>query len=324
MKNVKVSIVIPVYNAESYLTDCIESIINQSYQNIEIILVDDGSTDNSGSICDNYAKKDNRIKVIHEKNSGVSTARNSGIKASSSGYVNFIDSDDIVHSDYIKKLVENVNSDLLPICRIEEFQDRVTIKNEDNGIINLNKDRFIELCKLTLLNTPCCKLYNLDIIRNNNICFDTKLSLGEDLLFNLDYLKHIDKIVIVDQVLYYYRRSESNTLSTAYNPKMPEIQSILFDKYTDFFKVLSMDNSTSRIYDSYRYSILAIMIENEFKNKSVNFLERCLNVKKILKDSNMKKRINSIHNPNNKFRFLLIKHHLILTYKIVNKIKSII
>ena len=324
MKNVKVSIVIPVYNAESYLTDCIDSIINQSYQNIEIILVDDGSTDNSGNICDNYAKKDNRVKVIHQENSGVSTARNNGIKACSSEYVNFIDSDDIVHSDYIKKLVENVNSDLLPICRIEEFQGKAIIKNGDNGVINLNKDRFIELCKIALLNTPCCKLYNVDIIRNNNIYFDTKLSLGEDLLFNLDYLKYINKIVIVDQVLYYYRRSECNTLSTAYNPNMPEIQSILFDRYTDFFKVLSMDNSISRIYDSYRYSILAIIIENEFKNKSVNFIKRCLNVKKILKDNKMKERINSIHNPNNKLRFWLIKHRLILTYKIVNKIKSII
>ena len=160
--------------------------------------------------------------------------------------------------------------------------------------------------------------------KKNKILFDTKLSLVEDLLFNFDYLTHIDKITIINQVLYYYRRSDSDTLSTSYNPKMMDIQLLLFDKYTNFFDKISMNNEMLTLFDSYRFSILITIIENEFKNKDISFIKRYLNAKDILKNNHMIESINKIKYPNKKLLYFLISHKMILSYKIVNKIKSII
>lgn len=323
-QEIKISIVIPVYNAAKYLSKCLDSVINQSYRDIEVILVDDGSIDTSGKICDNYADDDKRIVVLHGKNGGVSVARNNGINHSTGDYVTFIDSDDIIHPDYIRKLVNNLDEDVLPVCKLEYFQNEVKFYDNEKSKIKLNKDDFIRLCEMTLLNTPCCKLYNLNIIRKNKIAFDNKLSLGEDLLFNLDYLNYVNKIVIINQKLYYYRKDESNTLSTSYNPGMLEIQTLLFEKYTNFFNEVSMDNDEKCIFDSYRLSIIRLIIENEFRNKNVGFWNRYLNVLKILKDNRMKNMIKEVRYPKRKCFYFLIKHRLILIYKIINKIVSII
>lgn len=326
MKEEKISIVIPVYNATNYLEKCLDSVVNQTYANIEIILVDDGSTDDSGKICDTYAKKDLRIMVVHQDNSGVSSARNKGILKASGKYIAFIDADDMVHSNYIKCLVGNLNGDNLSVCQIKNFYDDIGFHDvtSDNGQIKLNKNEFIELCPLYLLNTPCCKLYDLNVLRKNKILFDTKLSLGEDLLFNLDYLKYIDKIVITNQKLYYYRKDNNNTLSTSYNPNMVDIQILLFDKYTEFFMNSKMSNHALGIFDSYRFSTLKIIIENEFRNKRISFWLRYFNVRKLLNDNRFQSRIKSIHYSKNQFMCFLIRHKLILIYKIINKIKSII
>lgn len=325
MKEEKISIVIPVYNASKYLSKCLDSVVNQNYSNIEIVLVNDGSKDNSGSICDEYSSKDKRVKVIHKENGGVSSARNTGIDNASGKYVTFIDSDDLVHPDYIKKLVSNLDNDTLSVCEIEEFKNDVSFSNidSDNNIV-LNKDEFIELCKMTLLNTPCCKLFKLDILKENKIYFDNKLSLGEDLLFNLDYLKYINKIVVTNQKLYYYRKDDNSTLSTAYNPNMLDIQILLFDKYTEFFSKTLVNKEQKSIFDTYRFSTLRIIIENEFKNKNASFFKRYLNTKRLIRNNKMKTRIKEIKYPNKKFTYFLIKHNLILTYKIINKINSII
>ena len=325
MKKIKVSIVVPVYNASKYLEECLNSIINQTYSDIEIVLIDDGSTDNSGNICDAYEKNDNRIKVYHQKNSGVSSARNNGIKESRGEYVCFVDSDDVVHPDYIKKLVENLDNDVLSICQIENFYGKaIFFKNDDDKRIELDKNQFIKLCNMYLLNTPCCKLFNLNTIRKNNIYFDTKLSLGEDLLFNLDYLKYIVKIIVTNQKLYYYRKDENNTLSTLYNPKMLEIQLLLFDRYTDFFKGELTNDDALCTFDSYRLSTLKIIVENEFRNKKTGFWQRYFKTRKNLNNTLFKSRIKSIRYPNKKLMCFLIKHKLVLCYKIINKIDSII
>ena len=130
MMNKLVSIIIPVYNVEKYLAECIESVLKQTYQNIEILLIDDGSPDNSGKICDEYEEKDSRVRVIHKENGGVSSARNVGLEQANGEYITFIDSDDFVSESYIEELyiaLENGNSDLA-FCKYNhynglEFQD---------------------------------------------------------------------------------------------------------------------------------------------------------------------------------------------------------
>lgn len=323
MKEIKISIVIPVYNASKYLSKCLDSVINQSYSNIEIVLVDDGSRDNSGNICDEYSNKDKRIKVIHKENGGVSSARNTGIDNATGNYVTFIDSDDIIHPDYVKKLVANLTDNNLSVCHIEYFKNDVNFSSTFDETIELNKNEFINLCKMTLLNTPCCKLYNLDVIKKNKIYFDNSLSLGEDLLFNLEYLKFIEKITIINQKLYYYRKDDNNTLSTSYNPKMLEIQSLLFNKYTDFFNG-DLNKEQLRIFDSYRFSTVRIIIENEFRNKKISFWERYINTRKLLNNDIMKDMIKKIRYPERRVFYFLIKNKLVLIYKVINKMISMI
>ena len=127
----KVSVIIPVYKVEKYLEKCIDSVINQSYSNLEIILVDDGSPDNCGKICDKYAKKDNRIRVIHKTNGGLSDARNNGIKIATGNYIAFIDSDDYVTEDYIEyllKLIIDNNSDISIVMPYEVDENYIVKK----------------------------------------------------------------------------------------------------------------------------------------------------------------------------------------------------
>lgn len=322
--NMKVSIVVPVYNSEKYLEKCLDSIINQTYDDIEVILIDDGSSDRSLQICNSYAKNDERIIVNHQKNSGVSTARNNGIKLANGKYICFVDSDDIVHKDYIKKLVDNTNKNTLAICQIEKFNENINFSSEKDSIINLSKKDFIDLCRMFLLNTPCCKLYNLDIIRKNNISFDKRVSLGEDLLFNLDYLDYIEKIVIIEQKLYYYRVGNTGTLTSIYNPKIHETHFLLFDKYTEFFGKISMNNDDLIIYDSYRFNFILSIIDNEFSNKELSFWQNYHKVKKLLKKDKMQSAINKIRYPKTKIKFFLIKHKLLFVYILCKKIRKII
>ena len=323
MKDIKVSIVVPVYNASKYLSFCIDSIINQTYKNLEIILVNDGSTDNSGSICDEYGKKDNRITVIHQENQGVSKTRNNGLKRATGEYLTFIDADDIISENYVELLLKDISENTLNICTLSLFDKEITKRDSEGDIIELSKDNFITICKYGLINTPCCKLFSIKILKEKNITFDTSLSLGEDLLFNLDYFNYIDKINIIDKDLYFYRRSETNTLSSSYEPNMKSIQLRLFDTFTNYFKDKISNKEQYKLYDSYRFGIVMLIVHNEFKNKKVSFTKRLSNTKKILKEKDLIERLNTIKYPPRKLDYTLISHRLILVYKVINKIRNI-
>ena len=323
MKNEKISIIIPVYNVYKYIRECIESLINQTYSNIEIILVDDGSNDNSGKICDDYAKKDKRIKVIHKENSGVSNSRNVGIEISSGDYIVFVDSDDVVSRDYIKKLFERHNDKRQIICKFIEFNKEIPNIKLSGNITQIKKDSFIEISKLSLLNTPCCKLYNKKIIKDNKILFDENISIGEDLLFNLEYLKYINEVYILDEYLYYYRRSETNTLTTKYNEKSMDMYIKTYDVYTDFFNKKIKEEDLEH-YDTTRIYMIIAIIQNEFKNKKISMFKRILNAKKILRNKKIKERIKVLKHTSVKSTYFLLLHNMCLIYKVVDKIRNVI
>ena len=320
---IKVSIVIPIYNTAKYLDKCLTSVITQSYQNIEIILVNDGSTDDCKSICDNYAKKDKRIIVLNQKNSGVSASRNNGIKVASGKYLCFLDSDDFIHPDYVQCLINNIKENTLSVCQMETFKnDVIPLKNIEEKK-EFDRYHFIYLSSMYLLNTPCCKLYNLDVIKTNKIYFDTGLSLGEDLMFNLNYMQYIDKIIVDMQKLYYYRKDDNLSLSTSYNPKMFDIQLLLYDSFTKFFIKTKMQQEELCIFDSFRFSTLKIIVENEFRNKKISFWQRYINTRKVVRNKEIQKRLKEIRYPKKKVFCFLIRHNLILLYKIMSKIKTI-
>ena len=221
MKNGMVSVIIPVYNVEKYLERCLDSIINQTYQNLEIILVNDGSPDNCGEICDKYALKDGRIRVIHQKNSGVSAARNNGIAQSCGEYIVFVDSDDYVSSDYIRNLMDISDADYVASgCYVQtkelawnEWHNReITLRIDDIRTTPEN-------INYVPTGTVWAKRYKRSILQRISLQFNTIISRGEDTLFNAEYLLGCQSISVLDISDYYYCYSP-NAATLKYNPNL--------------------------------------------------------------------------------------------------------
>lgn len=215
-----ISIIVPVYNCVKYLDKCLESIHRQRYQDWECILIDDGSTDGSSTICDNWCIVDSRIRVFHQLNAGVSAARNSGIKHASGEYITFIDSDDWIEEDYLSAFVsKGVGCDLTVSGIIDQYEDGRIIVSKPckSDVIHIEKQytgTIIDLLKKNLLYGPTNKLYKSEIIHKNHIKFPENCSLGEDLVFNFNYLEHVFSVKTVSEAHYNYRKLQSGTLFT--------------------------------------------------------------------------------------------------------------
>ena len=207
------SIIIPIYNAEKYIDRCISSVVNQSLKDIEIVLVNDGSTDSSFSLCKAWELKDKRIKLISQINSGVSAARNLGISRAEGEYLLFLDSDDYMLPDMCKimhnTLIEK-NADMV-ICGIKETDGGIWAPEKSIDYTSLNefKEDFIIQLRTELL-SPCWnKIFKKNLITNN---FNENISFGEDLIFCLHYLKNCLKISFIEQALIYHEKSVSGSL----------------------------------------------------------------------------------------------------------------
>ncbi len=212
----KISVIVPVYKAAGTLEACIKSIQKQTYQNLEIILVDDGSPDISGEICDKFAKTDVRIKVIHQKNSGVSVARNNGIKEASADWLCFVDSDDEITPDYVEKLAEaQCKSDSqLTVGGMSLYHKNETkcICEPDRECVlaELSYDELADICGKWIMAPMVSKLFNRKIIIGNNLQFENGLVCGEDHLFIFEYLNHCEKIAFADANIYRYHCYNAN------------------------------------------------------------------------------------------------------------------
>lgn len=213
----EISIIVPVYNVEKYIHECIDSIINQSFTDIEIILVDDGSPDNCGRICDDYSRVDNRIKVIHQANGGLSNARNTGIKNANGKYIAFVDSDDIIDKNYCKILYEilyKTNYDF-SVCAVYKFMDGFfSYPNQDDEekieIINNIDFIALQINKITEFGV-WNKLYKKSVLEK--IVFaDGKLN--EDVIFSAELAAKLNnKIISTNQKLYFYRQREGSIVA---------------------------------------------------------------------------------------------------------------
>ncbi len=212
----KISIIIPIYNTAKYLPKCLDSVLNQTHNNLEIILIDDGSTDNSGKIADEYAKKDQRIKVIHQKNAGQSAARNAGLKKATGKFINFIDSDDFIANDFIKKLLQpylNNQKTSLSICGLR-YNWLKTKTHKDVFIDPLRPRKKSESKKAYILYmlavdgrlySSVNKLYKKEYLKNT--FFDETIVFAEDTKFVLNYIKNTpdrSDISFVLEPLYFY------------------------------------------------------------------------------------------------------------------------
>ena len=213
--NKKVSIVVPIYNVEKYLDKCINSLVNQTYQDIEILLIDDGSTDKSGKIAEDWAKKDSRTNVYHKTNGGLSDARNYGIKKASGSYICFIDSDDWVEKNYIERLLLKIyeNDCDISICNpIYDFENGVSkikqkknnksnyIMNSEEAILELNNFRYFDM-------SACFKLFKKELF--NNIKFP-KEKYCEDFYIMFKLFDKANKIVYFNEYLYHYMQRKGS------------------------------------------------------------------------------------------------------------------
>lgn len=224
LNNLYLSVIIPVYNVELYLNKCLKSVVEQTYKRLEIILVDDGSTDNSGNICDQYAKIDNRIIVIHKENAGVSAARNDGIEHATGGYICFIDSDDWIESDYFELAVEYINK-YRPVCLINNYVkddgegnvENVFSKNNRIMVMNSHSALFEMLKGKSFGWHPVAAFYEAKLLKQ--VRFDKNIHFGEDLLFKYELIKASNgNIVYLPLAKYHYvfrESSASNSYSVA-------------------------------------------------------------------------------------------------------------
>lgn len=211
MEPLLISIIVPVFRVEQYIRECIDSIIAQTYRNWELILVDDGSPDRSGQICDEYAEKDNRIKVIHQENGGVSSARNIGIELAQGEYITFIDADDYVDSNYLEEFAPK--GDDLYIENFIRFGEinktEVCTDNIDRSNVTEIRTYWAELLKKTLFLAPWCKLFKKDVILANSIRFPLGMKNAEDIHFCLEYIMYVQSLVTIPQAHYHQRYSPS-------------------------------------------------------------------------------------------------------------------
>lgn len=240
-KNKTVSIIVPVYNAAENLNHCINSILNLTYQHLEIILINDGSTDHSGELCDQLMRQDQRIHVIHQKNSGPSVARNNGINVATGKYIQFVDADDFPKPHMTKTLVDQMHGNCqLVICGYQSVDNHFNIIHQNTPSIHgmLLKSEFLvnfgELYKQIILPSIWNKLYITELIKTHNIHFDENLKLGEDLLFNLDYFKVCQKVNMITDKLYNYRIENDQSLSQNFKKDYFENQLLLADKVKQF------------------------------------------------------------------------------------------
>lgn len=212
-----ISIIVPVYNTEKYLDECIQSILNQTYSNFELLLINDGSSDRSGEICDKYALKDDRIKVFHQKNAGVSAARNLGLEHAKGEWVTFVDSDDYIGQNYLLDFIKlEIYEDLIyqNTIKFNDFNKEklYTFKNETMSI-----KKFIEDNMITSYGYVHSKFFKSKIIIDNNLRFDVELSFAEDSIFILSFLNYSNNIYFSEIANYYYRDTPNSLVKQSYS-----------------------------------------------------------------------------------------------------------
>ena len=214
----KVSIILPVYNVDKYLNICADSIFKQNYKNLEIIFVDDGSTDNSSEILDELEKKDSRVRVFHKKNGGVSSAKNVGLKNCTGNYITFIDPDDYVLPDYISYLVDLIEKYNADISLSKAVFDNYDM-NQNKKIVDKSyssKEALIDILTYDINVAVWDKMYRRELLINNDILFYEDIFMGEGFNFNILAFKNARKIAVGNKKIYYYRRDNENSATTKF------------------------------------------------------------------------------------------------------------
>lgn len=313
----KVSIIVPVYNVEDFLIECLDSICGQKFSDIEIICVNDGSTDNSQKILNNYSKNDDRIKIINQKNCGLGCARNTGLKYANGEYIAFIDSDDYISRDYVELLYDNMilNSSDVAISKIARFENNDEIiysmpafpLEEIFKDVDFNKFTFnYKNIKMHILNTSfsaVIKMYKKEFLDKFNLKFPQGIAF-EDVLFHVQSLLNASKISFVPEFLYYYRLSNENSIMHD-KSKIQDIVKVCnsvedFLKNSNYFEEFKSEFFIFKIIQLYQYIVLFkddeyyCIVKKEFENLINN---NAFNIEELPNDP--KNKFNNVLSSNN-------------------------
>ena len=281
--NELISIIVPVYNVKDYLTRCISSLLQQTYSKLEIILVDDGSTDDSGKICDQYAFVDKRIKVFHKENGGLSDARNYGINKSSGKYLSFIDSDDYVAPNYIEILYELIKNESVDIsicgCQysFDEYFNKTLVKKDDEKSFS-SYEAIIECLNIRLRQSAWGKLYKRELF--DSIRFPVG-KLYEDLAVVYDLLLKCKRVAYVDAPAYYYSIRQGSIMQSDFNLKQAVEIEIIDDEMD---KVISKYNDLQKLTNARRiYSYFLVLRRILLSTNPDEYIEIRKSIRKKIK-----------------------------------------
>lgn len=275
-----ISIIVPIYNCEKYLVRCIESILSQTYKNIEILLIDDGSTDRSMDICKYYEMKDSRVKLFIRKNSGISATRNFGIEKASGTYIQFIDSDDYVEVNYCETFIgcmKNNKCDFV-ICSFNNIYEQknkidsiIPVVIPINGIIEI--EEFMKEIHVFEYFTPlvgACwnKIYSLEMLKTQGIRFDENVNLHEDSIFVFELFRNVESIYMMNQPLYnYYHSIHHTSLTNKIHMDLYLYTNVYYEKYKTLLKEYNA-YTTNQIYiESNCYDAFLTCLINIFNLK---------------------------------------------------------
>lgn len=306
MNNLKISIIMPVYNSEKVITRAITSILNQTYKNFELIIVNDGSTDSTGEICKQIAEENNKIIYIEIENNGVSNARNTGMKKATGNYVMFIDNDDEYYENTVESVVDTLKNN--PDLDLVVFSyDRIHISNNrtkqmrlSEGVnINDGKDKniFIEkLQKECLFNQIWNKAFRRELLFNNKVEFDTNISSGEDYKFNIKFIDVVNNATYIDEILYKYYSGEGG-LSLKTGPEKIYIKLDNLNAHRNLYKKMNYD--ITYIDNSYVYTCLSGLTAMKIKKDSKKTKEY---IKKYVENEEIRSELKAIKQRTKSFK----------------------
>ncbi len=335
----KISIIVPVYNVEAYLRRCVNSLVNQRYENIEIILVNDGSPDNSPAICEQYAREDKRVKVIHKENGGLVSAWQAGVKVSEGKYLCFVDSDDWVEPDMLSKMIPlvaaaqgDVNRKEIICCNfVINRLNEADAKAGRNGVETkhyhdlapgvyegelLEKDIKNHLLghenrKISM--SRCMKLFSRSLIEDNMKYCNPKITMGEDVNIVLPALLDCRRLVIMEDALFYHYFYNNESMVHKYDKKMYEGIRMLYSVIQDIFKDKKRKNGELQSRKEYVY-LLLLALKNEIRGGRKDYL---LKVREICRQNReiVEKTPVIVENKVNRFLYAILRRPCFFSVK---------
>lgn len=324
MADIKVSIIVPVYKAEDYLKRCVDSLIHQTYEKMEIILVDDGSPDRCPVMCDDYAKKDKRIKVVHKENGGLVSAWQAGVLASTGRYLSFVDSDDWVERDMLEAMTgclsPEVNREEIPeiiCCNFvinrpgRETRHRHGLSPgvyEGESLQGNIKDNLLGHENRMISMSRCMKLFSRSLIENNMQYSNPAITMGEDVNITLPALLDSKRVVIMEEAFFYHYFYNEESMVHKYDAGMYEGIRTLYHTIKKIYRIKGRENGDSQAEKEYIY-LLLLAVKNEIRSGTQGYRDR---IGRICREQENSALIHThkvtLGDSTNRMLYLILKH----------------